>query len=178
MCIHLTFTLFFFNQKKTDAGAFLGTVLFSSPQQQHHIQKNTVFSFLFAFFSSSSHFVTVKKFFFVLLSSRFIVVVGVGNKMFGSWQLSDSFLFPLSGEIWDVRFAVVSLFSHFVCFRHKYTVRQVILATKKVANCKKTPKIRQYFLVAKLFGGKAVFIGTKKTSTKKVPLQCTRCSVS
>ena len=31
------------NKKKTDAGAFLGTVLFSSPQQQHHIQKNTVF---------------------------------------------------------------------------------------------------------------------------------------
>ena len=56
------------------------------------------------------------------------------------------------------------------------TVGQVILATKKVANCKKTPKIRQYFLVAKLFGGKAVIIGTK--STKNVPLQCTRCSVS
>ena len=54
------------NKKKTDAGAFLGTVLFSSPQQ-HHIQKNTVFPFLFAFFSSSSHFVTVKKNLFVCL---------------------------------------------------------------------------------------------------------------
>ena len=58
------------------------------------------------------------------------------------------------------------------------TVGQVILATKKVANCKKTSKIRQYFLVAKLFGGKAVLIDTIVTSTKKVPLQCTRCSVS
>ena len=68
------FHLIFFNQKKTDAGAFLGTVLFSSPQQQHHIQKNTVFSFLFAFFSSSSHFVTVKKNFFVSLPpSQFCV---------------------------------------------------------------------------------------------------------
>ena len=38
------------------------------------------------------------------------------------------------------------------------TVGQEILATKKVANCKKTPKIRQYFLVAKLCGGKAVLI--------------------
>ena len=33
--------------------------------------------------------------------------------------------------------------------REDNTVGQVILATKKVANCKKTPKIRQYYLVAK-----------------------------
>ena len=44
---------FFFNKMKTDAGAFLGTVLFSSPQQQHHIQKKHCFfvfiRFLFFF---------------------------------------------------------------------------------------------------------------------------------
>ena len=32
------------------------------------------------------------------------------------------------------------------------TVEQVILSTKKVANYKKTPKIRQYYLVANFFG--------------------------
>ena len=37
--------------------------------------------------------------------------------------------------------------THKKVFQH--TVGQVILVTKKVANCKKTPKIRQFYLVAK-----------------------------
>ena len=52
------------------------------------------------------------------------------------------------------------------------------IGDQKSRQLQENPKIRQYFLVAKLFGGKAVLIGTKITSTKNVPLQCTRCSVS
>ena len=87
----------FFNQKKTDAGAFLGTVLFSSPQQQHHIQKNTVFSFLFAFFSSSSHFVTVKENFFVSLPPSQLCVfcfsVSMRRVRVGLVDLNTSYVF-------------------------------------------------------------------------------------
>ena len=43
---------FFCNQKKTDAGAFLGTVLFSPPQQHHISEKHCFFVFVhFLFFS-------------------------------------------------------------------------------------------------------------------------------
>ena len=53
-----------------------------------------------------------------------------------------------------------------------------MLATNKVASCKKTPKIQKKIGRQVIFGGMAVLIGIKSTSTKKVPLQCTRCSVS
>ena len=48
----------FFNQKKTDTGAFLE--LFYSPHPNNiTFQKNIVFSFLFTFFSSPSHLFAV-----------------------------------------------------------------------------------------------------------------------